>query len=72
MPRQLFTAADVRRVVREQKSAVLVLGPADLITPEAVDVARELGLRLVHETPGAAEVQIDEIVRRVLAELGKA
>lgn len=54
MPRQLFTAADVRRVVREQKSAVLVLGPADLITPEAVDVARELGLRLIHETPGAA------------------
>ena len=48
MPRQLFTAADVRRLVREQKSAVLVLGPADLITPEAVDVARDLGLRLAH------------------------
>jgi ethanolamine utilization protein EutQ len=49
MPRQLFTAADVRRVAREQKSVVLVLGPADLITPEAVDVARELGLQLVRE-----------------------
>jgi ethanolamine utilization protein EutQ len=45
----LFTAADIRRIGREQRSDVLVLGPADLITPEAVDVARELGLRLVRE-----------------------
>lgn len=47
--RQLFTAADVRHLVQIQKSATLVLGPADLITPEAVDVARELGLRLIRE-----------------------
>lgn len=52
MTRQLFTAADIRRVAREQKAAVLVLGPADLITPEAVDVAREVGLQLVRETSG--------------------
>jgi ethanolamine utilization protein EutQ len=45
----LFTAADIRRIAREQKSRLLVLGPADLITPEAVDVARELGLRLVRD-----------------------
>lgn len=47
--RQLFTASDIRRIAREQKSDLLVLGPADLITPEAVDVAKELGVRLVRE-----------------------
>jgi ethanolamine utilization protein EutQ len=49
MPRQLFTAADIRYVAREQKSELLLLGPDDIITPEAVDVARELGVRLVRE-----------------------
>jgi ethanolamine utilization protein EutQ len=49
MPRQLFTAADIRYVAREQKSELLMLGPDDIITPEAVDVARELGVRLVRE-----------------------
>ncbi len=48
--RELFTAADLRRIAREQKSDLLVLGPDDLITPEAVDVAREVGVRLVRET----------------------
>jgi ethanolamine utilization protein EutQ len=57
--RQLFTAADIRRVARDQKSDLLVVGPTDIITPEAVDLARELGVRLVREstpapkTPGA-------------------
>ncbi len=51
--RQLFSAADIRRVAREQKSDVLVVGPQDLITPEAVDVARELGVRLVRESTAA-------------------
>jgi ethanolamine utilization protein EutQ len=49
MPKQLFTATDIRRVAREQKSDLLILNPDDLVTPEAVDVARELGLRLVRE-----------------------
>jgi hypothetical protein len=53
MTRQLFTAADIRRLVREQKASVLVMGPDDLITPEASDVARELGVSIVRE-PGAA------------------
>ncbi len=51
MPRQLFTAADIRRVAREQQSDLLILSPDDLVTPEAVDVARELGVRLVRESP---------------------
>jgi ethanolamine utilization protein EutQ len=50
----LFTAADLRRIAREQKSDLLVLGPGDLITPEAVDVARELDVRLVREERASA------------------
>src|SRR5512140_315549 len=48
--RQLFTAVDIRRIHNEQHSEMLVLGAQDIITPEAVDVARELGLRLIRET----------------------
>jgi ethanolamine utilization protein EutQ len=54
MTRQLFTAADIRRLACEQKSDLLILSPQDLVTPEAVDVARDLGVRLVYETPGAS------------------
>jgi ethanolamine utilization protein EutQ len=53
MTRQLFTAADIRRLAGEQKSSLLVLGPTDLITPEAVDVARDLGVRLIYENPAS-------------------
>lgn len=49
MPRQLFTAVDIQRIGREQKCDLLVLGPDDIITPEAVDVARELGVRIIRE-----------------------
>ena len=49
--RQVFTAVDIRRL-REQGTRVLVLGQADLISPEALDVAREAGIE-VHR-PGAA------------------
>jgi ethanolamine utilization protein EutQ len=51
MPRQLFTAADIRHAARELKFDFLVLGPDDIVTPEAVDVAREIGVRLVRENP---------------------
>lgn len=53
MPGELFTAADLRRLAHEQKASLLLLGPRDLITPEAVDVARQLGIQLVRED-GAA------------------
>jgi ethanolamine utilization protein EutQ len=49
MARQLFVAADIRRLVREQKATILVLGADDIITPEATDLARELHLRLIRE-----------------------
>lgn len=54
--RQLFTAADLRHLAHRQKSKRLVLGQADLITPEALDVARELGVRVIREeTPPRAQ-----------------
>lgn len=52
MSRQLFTAADIRRIAREQKSDLLLLGALDIITPQAEDLAQELGLRLHREPPG--------------------
>ena len=53
MTRQLFTASDIRRLANEQKSTLLVLGADDLVTPEAQDLARELGLRLHREEAAA-------------------
>lgn len=55
MSRQLFTAADIRRVAREQNTKVLVLGPRDLITPEALDVLSALGWQLVRESEAGGQ-----------------
>src|SRR5919109_4498529 len=49
MPRQLFTAEDIRRLSRE-KTETLVLGRDDIITHEASDVAYALGLKVIRET----------------------
>ena len=49
MPRQIFTAEDIRRLARE-KSAVLVLSPTDIITHEALDLAVAQGVKLIRET----------------------
>ena len=49
MPKQLFTAADIQQIGRDQNCNLLILGPDDIITPEAVDVARELGIRIIRE-----------------------
>lgn len=46
MPRQLFTAEDIRRLARE-RSDTLVLGQGDIITPEAADVAYALGVKVI-------------------------
>jgi ethanolamine utilization protein EutQ len=54
MPKQLFTAADIRHVAHDLKSNLLVVAPDDLITPEAADVARELGVRIVREATAPA------------------
>ncbi len=51
MTRQFFTADDVYRLSREQGSSALVLGADDVITPEAVEQAERLGLRVVRAAP---------------------
>jgi ethanolamine utilization protein EutQ len=53
MPRQFFTAADIAQLARQQKSDFLLLSPDDVVTAEAVDLARALGVRLVRETAGS-------------------
>jgi len=58
MPRQLFTAEDIRRLARE-KAATLVLGPDDIVTDEASDVAFSLGVRLVRETESPSALRVD-------------
>lgn len=49
MPRQLFTAEDIRRLARE-KTETLVLGRDDILTHEAADTAYALGVRVIRET----------------------
>jgi len=48
MPRQLFTAEDIRRLARE-RAETLLLAPNDIVTHEAMDVAVALGLKLIRE-----------------------
>ena len=49
MPRQLFTADDIRRLSHE-RTETLVLGRDDIITHEASDVAYALGIKVIRET----------------------
>lgn len=56
MPRQLFTAADIRRISREQKSELVVLSSDDIVTPEARDIARELGIQFFIEDPAKQNI----------------
>lgn len=53
MTRQLFTAADIRRLMREQPAPTLLLGADDRLTPEAEDQARALGLEIIRQSPPA-------------------
>ena len=49
MPRQLFTAEDIRRLARERVETLL-LAPDDIVTHEASDTAFALGVKLIRET----------------------
>lgn len=49
MPRQFFTAADIKQLASLQKSDFLLLSPDDVVTQKAEDVAYTLGIRLVRE-----------------------
>ena len=48
MPRQLFTAEDIRRLARERVETLL-LAPNDIVTHEATDIAFSLGVKLIRE-----------------------
>ena len=49
MPRQLFTAEDIRRLARERVETLL-LAPDDIVTHEATDTAFALGVKLIRQT----------------------
>ena len=55
MPRQLFTAEDIRRLARERVETLL-LAPDDIVTHEATDTAIALGVKLIRETESTAGV----------------
>ncbi len=52
MPRQIFTAADIALLARQSAGSTLVLGEADVVTAEALDAARRLGVRLTRPSTG--------------------
>jgi ethanolamine utilization protein EutQ len=55
MPRQLFTAEDIRRLARD-RAETLLLAPDDIVTHEAMDVAVALGLKLIRETESTSRL----------------
>ena len=60
MPRQLFTAEDIRRLSRE-KTETLVLGHDDILTHEAADIAYALGLKVIRETGSAVGSALNRV-----------
>lgn len=61
MPRQLFTAEDIRRLARE-RAGPLVLAPDDIVTHEAEDVAFALGVKMIRETESGSGLKRGESV----------
>jgi len=55
MPRQLFTAEDIRRLARE-RAGPLVLAPDDIVTHEAQDVAFALGVKMIREAESTSSL----------------
>ena len=60
MPRQLFTADDIRRLARERVETLL-LAPDDIVTHEAIDTAFALGVKLIRETESASGLRKDAL-----------
>jgi ethanolamine utilization protein EutQ len=60
MPRQLFTAEDIRRLARES-AGPLLLAPEDIVTHEAQDVAYALGVKMIRETESGSPLRKDAI-----------
>jgi len=55
MPRQLFTADDIRRLARDRVETLLI-APDDIVTHEAQDTAFALGVKLIRETESASSL----------------
>jgi len=49
MRRHFFTADDIYQLINKQNASVLLIGPDDIITPQAEDLAIKLGLRVIRE-----------------------
>jgi ethanolamine utilization protein EutQ len=60
MPRQFFTAEDIKQLASLKNSDLLVLGADDVITQEAEDYAGSLGIRLVRQTAGQPSVGTEQ------------
>jgi len=55
MPRQLFTADDIRRLAHDRVETLLI-APDDIVTHEAADTAFALGVKLIRETGSASSL----------------
>jgi ethanolamine utilization protein EutQ len=53
MKKRLYTAADIQSLVRDQKQTTLSVAKGELVTPLALDAARELGVEVQYEQNGA-------------------
>ena len=60
MPRQLFTAEDIRRLARERVETLL-LAPDDIVTHEATDTAFALGVKLIRETEASHSLKAESL-----------
>ncbi len=47
--RRFFAAADIHRLMEKEGCKYLLLTPTDIITPEALDIAREIGMQIHRE-----------------------
>lgn len=64
MTKRLFTAADIR-VWKECGETKIDLGPDDIVTPEAEDVAHGLRVALVRASTDPLEGQVRAVVREM-------
>lgn len=60
MPRQLFTADDIRRLAHEHVETLLI-APDDIVTHEAQDTAFALGVKLIRETESASGLALSRV-----------
>jgi ethanolamine utilization protein EutQ len=61
---QFFSAVDIRRLAGEDGGHYLLLGPDDRITPEALDVARDLGMQIHREGDPAGGHTLPPLVNK--------